>query len=154
MSDLFYELKKDQRSYRLVQRGCVNAKYKASVLTTLLGEIEGETKGTDKEITDELILAKIKKFIKNIDMFIGHAKTDVVVDRLNVEKLALTVYLPKQLTGAELTDIVNKYIRDYDYQGDSLNTGIVMRWLKSNYAGLYDGRVASTIVKERIEATQ
>ena len=51
----------------IVKEKSQEAKAHASVLTTLMGEVETKAKREQKEITDEVILASIKASIKNIN---------------------------------------------------------------------------------------
>ena len=149
MSEVLYQIKTDQRSYRLVARGCENAKTRAGILTTLIGEIDGKIKGTDKTATDELVLATIKKFIKNMDECISTQDVPTT-NKIAMERETLEKYLPQQLTDQELTTIIKEYVCGYDLQGDGPYMGDVMAYLKRNHAGLYDGRAASTIAREML----
>lgn len=62
------------------------------------------------------------------------------------EKTILNSYLPKQLSEADLTIIVTNEIdaNGYDSQKDM---GKLMGFLKANYDGQYNGKVASDLVK-------
>jgi len=69
MEMLFIKIKEFHRTVRRVARESVVAKIKARCLNTLIGEIENKVAGkTDKdgadlEITDELVLTTIRKFV-------------------------------------------------------------------------------------------
>ena len=83
----------------------------------------------------------IKKFIKNLDeTILANLKlpntNTALLDR---EKEILEVYLPKQLSKEELTEIIKSL--------NTKNMGDIMKNLKENHAGLYDGKMASEIVK-------
>lgn len=117
-------------------------------LTTLLGEaaMVGKNNG-DRESTDEEVIIVIKKFIKNNEEVIKFAdiESKVYINALE-ENVCLTRYLPDQLTESEISNIVLQYIEGLDETPS--NMGEIMRFLKENYAGKYNGKDASNIVKE------
>lgn len=111
----------------------------ASLLTTLLGEAEmvGKNAG-NRAPTDEEVVTVIKKFIKNIDETLAVIKHPEASAQLVGEKAALEKFLPKQLDEDTLR-MITKNCKDLpDF----------MRYLKQEYAGRYDGKLASTIAKE------
>ena len=59
------------------------------------------------------------------------------------EKVILELYLPKQLTPSEIETFVQDYVRDGGKPA-------AMKALKENYAGQYDGKVASTVIDNLI----
>lgn len=120
-----------------------NNKIKATILTTLIGEAAmiGKNAG-NRETTDEETAKVITKFVKNIvetqDLTRG-----VNLDKFNeleAERVILAGYLPKELTVEELKEIILKNFTDKP------NVGQVMAYLKANYSGQYDGKVASGLV--------
>lgn len=111
----------------------------ASLLTTLLGEAEmvGKNAG-NRAPTDEEVVTVIKKFIKNIDETMAVIKHPEGSAQLVGEKAALEKFLPKQLDEDTLR-MITKNCKDLpDF----------MRYLKQEYAGRYDGKLASAIAKE------
>jgi len=114
----------------------------ATLLTTLLGEASmvGKNDG-NRETTDAEVVAMLKKFIKNIDETI---KVSADTDELQTEKKVLEAYLPTQMSESELREKITQFVDGK--QG--LNIGTVMKFLKENHAGQYDGKSASTIAKE------
>jgi uncharacterized protein YqeY len=124
---------------------------KASVLTTLIGEAVaiGKNDG-NRQVTDEEVVAILKKFIKNIDEVIrvaGDYRDWNKCDDAEAEKQFLLTYLPKQLTESELIDVVSGIISLLEDKSPK-NMGKVLGSLKQSHAGLYDGAMASKIVKE------
>ena len=67
-----------------------------------------------------------------------------MVANLNAEIAAVEAFLPKQLSADELSKIVS----DLRAADAGLNMGGVMKLLKERYAGQYDGRTASDLVKK------
>jgi len=136
----------------------------ATLLTTLLGESKMVAKNAQRETpTDEEVTAVLKKFLK------GNTETQAalrkaidtqeqnhpayvpkdLLDKIDVagaEQIVLEAYLPKQLSQDELTDIVQVALTG----GVEKNVGALMGFLKTRYAGQYDGRVASQAIKTLI----
>ena len=137
---LLEQIKADQLQARIAAD-----KTKASILTTLIGEAEmvGKNDG-NRDTTDAEVVATIKKFIKNIDETIAVAGS---TETLVAEKEALQVYLPRQLTEPELRVTIGNIIVTQGLAGPKA-MGQLMGELKKNYAGSYDGALASRLVKE------
>jgi len=121
------------------------AKTAISLLTTLYSESanvglnDGKRESTDAEVS-----AVIKKFVKNLNECIeAGTKKGIDISLYETEKAILEVYLPKQLTPVEIEAFVIDHVRDGGKPA-------AMRALKENYAGQYDGKVASTIVDNLI----
>lgn len=132
---MFERIKKERNESRL-NRDVL----KASLLTTLQGEIETISRRDGKEITDELCVKVIKSFIKGINEVLLLTFNDVMVK----EKEILEALLPSQLTEDELTKIINEILR----RPGTVTMGLVMNSLKQEYPGLYDGKLASCILKD------
>lgn len=120
-----------------------NNKTKATVLTTLIGEAAmiGKNAG-NRDTTDDETAKVIVKFVKGI-VETQNLTRGVNMDKFNeleVEKQILEAYLPKQLTVDELKEIILTNFTEKP------NVGAVMAYLKANYNGLYDGKIASGLV--------
>jgi uncharacterized protein YqeY len=133
---LLQQLKDDQLGARKGKEAI-----KASILTTLIGEsaIIGKNNG-NRESTDEEVIAVIKKFIKNINETL---KVSESAD-LQSERDILSMYLPVQMTDDALRAVVSDLIKELNQP----SMGNVMKCLKERYNGLYDGKTASSIIKE------
>jgi uncharacterized protein YqeY len=132
------EVQKDQLQARKDRDSCC-----VNLLTTLLGEfdINSELVDGEKFISEESMQAIIKKFIKNAEFSIVHcASTEVAVFKSEIA--ILKAYLPVQLTEEQLTDIINNLPVTF-------SIGQVMGHLKQNHNGLYDGKLASEIIRNR-----
>jgi len=141
---LLSQIKKDQLQARK------NSKtVEATLLTTLIGEAAmiGKNDG-NRETTDEEVVAVIKKFVKNNTELMGYAVAEsVAYMNARDENDFLSQYLPSQMTEDEIRAAVQKRIVTLDEISPKL-MGSVMKWLKDNYAGQYDGGLASKVVKE------
>jgi uncharacterized protein YqeY len=131
----------------------------ASLLTTLIGEAEMVGKNANREVTDQEVVATIKKFIKNIDETIRVAGDYRDADRCDLawaEKTILESFLPKQLSEDELKIVIDgiidglKELHGGDEGVSKPNMGQVMKELKTKCEGLYDGGLASKLIKEML----
>jgi len=121
----------------------------ATLLTTLIGEAAniGKNDG-NRETTDQEVVQVVKKFIKGMDetLAVLYDRKDFdTAEGVEMEKKILTNYLPKQMTGQQIMDALKE-------SGLSLNKGICMKYLKDNFAGQYDGKLASQIIDELLKA--
>jgi uncharacterized protein YqeY len=112
---------------------------KASLLTTLLGEAAMVGKNAGRETTDQEVVAVVKKFIKNIDETIAalQARNQLYVEFV-VEREVLEKYLPQQLNESTLFAVAK----------NQPNMPAFMKYLKENFPGQYDGKLASTVAKQ------
>ena len=103
-----------------------------------LGVLKTEVTKESKTPEDEYVVAKIKSMIKNAEATNSLSEAELSV---------LDTQLPTQLTEVQLEVIINEIITRM-----GLNTprdmGKVMSYLKTEYDGQYDGKVASTITKK------
>lgn len=119
----------------------------ASLLTTLIGEA---TKITDEEfkkgqtaVTDEKVIATLKKFLKNAQDTKLALGDDPRVATTDHEIAILNNYLPQQMSEDDLRGVIERFRAN----NADANVGTIMAHLKTNYAGLYDGKVASQLAK-------
>jgi uncharacterized protein YqeY len=141
---LLSEIKKDQLQARKNKKTT-----EATLLTTLIGEASmiGKNAG-NRETTDYEVVAIIKKFIKNNTELMSVAHQDSIAYGLaKDESEFLTQYLPVQMTEEDLREAVQSRIRTLDDISPKI-MGLLMKWLKDNYSGQYDGKMASKIVGE------
>lgn len=122
-----------------------------AILSTLESEANnvGKSKG-NRISTDEEVVAVIKKTVKAAEeTIVALQKTnpsDSRITSLLSEVELYKTFLPKQLTRDELTVIISTLI------GSGINVkGKIMGELKSKYAGLYDGALASSIISSLLD---
>lgn len=113
----------------------------AALLTTLLSEAVNVGKNDgNRETTDAEVVAVVKKFIKNLDETIVACNTrGKEAGAFIQEKQKLETFLPQQLDEQALINIAKT----------GLWRGMpdFMKHLKENFAGQYDGKLASTVAK-------
>jgi len=142
MSELLKQIKADQVAARKAKD-----KNKAVILTTLLGEA---SPGGNNVVTDEKVQAVIKKFLKNLHDVIGYTANPEIQDRMKYEISVLTEYLPAQLSDEQLRTAVREALASLNDVEGNRKVGMVMKQLKEKYDGQYDGKTASSIVKEMV----
>lgn len=121
----------------------------AAVLTTLIGEAEAVGKNNgNREVTDQEVVAMIKKFIKNIDEVLSVVQpgTDSHT-KSQSEKSLLSTFLPQQLDEAGLRTVMQGLIATHGIAGQK-GMGVLMKELKAAHDGTYDGSMASKLAKE------
>ena len=124
----------------------------ASTLTTLIGEAEmiGKNDG-NRASTDAEVVNVIKKFVKNIDETLNVlAKDSSKADRVEAltgEKALLVTFLPQQLSEDQLRTILGGFVSALTEKNPKM-MGKVLASLKEQYAGQYDGALASKVAKE------
>lgn len=117
----------------------------ATSLTTLIGELETLAKNSGREPTDADVTAFVQKTLKNVDEVLRLASQESSAYLTAVEERKLfEKYLPKQLTTAELQSLIDSYV-----EAGAKTVGDVMKLLKTNHNGQYDGATASTLLKAR-----
>lgn len=112
---------------------------KAALLTTLIGEASMIGKNANRDTTDEEALAVIRKFIKNANEFIAVSKDGTTIAKLQSEVAILGGYLPSQMSADEIETALKS-------NSVPLNKGLMMKFLKDNFAGKYDGQTAAKVV--------
>lgn len=99
------------------------------------------------ELADEPIVqilkSEIKKRRESIELIEKTGRAEAVLT-IKEEIAALEVFLPKQLSSAEL----EKIILDMKVANPAANMGVAMKELKEKYAGLYDAKLASDLAKK------
>ena len=134
---LIDDIKKERLSARKEKNSV-----KASILTTLTGELESRAKRDGSEITDEMVISTARKFIQsNLDSITALPCPDGNSSLL-MENEILESFLPKQLTEEQIIGIIESLGCD--------NIGEIMKHFKSTYSGQYDGKLVNSLVKAHL----
>ena len=133
---LYLQIKNDQ-----IEARKKNDAVKKNLLTTLLGEVTTSAKdahgGTPN---DQEMIAFLKKFMNNIDLLLSHSPGNY---QAVLEKAILVRYLPKQMSEEEISN----EIRKFDLTDPKI-VGTIMTHFKNNFAGTYDGKLVSELIKK------
>lgn len=155
MSTLLSVIKADQ----LIARKARDS-IRSALLTTLIGEAStiGKNAG-NRESTDAEVQAVIQKFVKNLNETIEHLRkcktwtiddpSVAAIDKAMAERNYLTAYLPQQLTISQLEEVVRALFED-----GANSIGAVMKALKEQYNGQYDGKLAKAAVDALFKRTK
>jgi uncharacterized protein YqeY len=111
----------------------------------MVGKNNGNRKSTDEEVLKVIIRFK-KGIIDTISLLSKASGVEERIAKLEKEIKIYDEFLPKQLTEAELRTILLSW-KETNYP-DTPNMGGFMAALKRCYDGQYDGKMASTILKE------
>lgn len=116
---------------------------KKNLLTTLLGEIQNKWQDKSLKPDDTFVLSFVKIFKDKAEESLAMVQTDQAKEEINI----LSSFLPTMLTVEELTDII-KNLLTQEISGNKL--AFVMSHLKTHYPAQYDGKVASTLIKQNL----
>lgn len=127
-------------------------KLRTNTIRMLLAAIlKEETEGTKHEATDEdilkLIAREIKKRKESAEIYATNGRQDLADNEL-AEAEVLADYQPKQLTDAELADLVQEVISQFD----APQMGPVMQAATKAAAGRVDGKRLSTAVRAALNS--
>jgi uncharacterized protein YqeY len=125
---------------------------RASLLTTLIGEASAVGKNAgNRESTDVEVIAVAKKFLKNMDetrrLLEGSPSAREALQRLDIEEACLSEFLPKQMSSQELLLTLRELAGQLGAVS-AKDMGRLMKALKEQYEGQYDGKLASQLCKE------
>lgn len=136
MSKLLEKIKSDRLQARRERDS-----FTTGVLTTLLGEASpiGHESFTDKGVQKI-----VEKFIKNAKSNIEVSESREFIEKMSQEISIYEKYIPQQLTEEELRQNIGTYVTQYGCD----NIGKIMKNLKEDWEGQFDGKTASKIAKE------
>lgn len=132
---------------------------KDSVKKDLLGVIAAQAintamadpKNPSKDPSDAVVLSVIEKQIKSNEEVIEQIKDqnrDEMKNKLEKENEILSTYLPKKMTEEELKEKIRGLFSIVGGSDWKRSIGLVMKKLKEDCPGQYDGALASQITKE------
>lgn len=124
-------------------------------LTTLIGEAEMVGKNFNRVVTDNEVIALVKKFISNIDFTLNTFKDEVGgfkagAEKYLSEKALLEKFLPSQMTEVQLLETINA-IKVEIGANTPKDMGKIMGMLKMRHEGIYDSKMASELVKAALK---
>jgi len=129
-----------QKLKDLLLQARLNKSPLALLYSTMIGDLQKFEKNGGN-VDDTKVIGTIKTFIESATEMkkYGHPSADA-------EIAALSALLPQQMTQEELAEAVQK--------SGGTNMGEIMKYLKSNHGGLYDGKMAQVVVKLYLEGIQ
>lgn len=127
-------------------------KFLTSVLRMLKSAIQSETINKKSELTDDEIIAVIKKQVKirtsSLEEYQKYNRTDLAND-LQKEIDILSKYLPEELSEAELEKVIDDTITELNATSIK-DMGKVIKQVKESVGSRADMTLVSKIVKEKL----
>lgn len=118
------------------------------ILSSLVGDLETMCKNLgQQEPTDEQVIKKVKSYISNAESNLSLTKDGEKKDEMAFEIGLLNNYVPQQLNDDALRLAIRSLMSELGVSGKQA-IGPVMKGLKDKYAGRFDGKRASEIVRE------
>ena len=128
-------------------------KFTLSVLRMLKSALQLEQINKKHDLTDEEVIAVIKKQVKmrkdSITEYSNYGKTEEV-ETLNKEVEWLTKYLPEELSEEELTKIIDAVFEELN-PASMKDMGRTVKEIGSRTAGRADMSTVSALVKARLQ---
>ena len=126
--------------------------FRLSVLRMLKSALKNEEINKKSPLTDDEVLAVIKKQVKtrkdSMNEYISYNRLDLA-ETLKGEIEILNTYLPEELSEEELNKIIDDTITELNV--DSIKSmGLVIKTISSKYAARCDMGKVSTLVKEKL----
>ncbi|HMV34766.1 MAG TPA: GatB/YqeY domain-containing protein [Turneriella sp.] len=120
---------------------------RAGVLTTAISQVKAlAIDDGHRAPNDADVLKVVRQFLKSCEENLALAaqgKMDASrAEQFKVEKDVLLSFLPQQMSAEDLKAAITK--------SGATNIGEVMKYLKANHDGQYDGKLASQVAKEVI----
>ena len=127
-------------------------KFKLDVIRMLKSAVQMEEINKKDTLTDDEVLAVIKREVKkrnsSIEEYSKFNKTDVV-DSLKKEIDILSTYLPPELSEEEIITIVENTIKELNAESIK-DMGRVIKEISNKYSASVDMGKVSKIVKEKL----
>lgn len=108
---------------------------KRDLIRVLIGEINR----VGKDVSDDEVSKIVKKMTDNAIELNNQIEIDILSD-----------YLPKILTEKETEDVIDQFISDNNIDGIK-QMGLVMKYLKDEFGSSVDGKVASSLIKNKLK---
>jgi uncharacterized protein YqeY len=127
---------------------------KISVLRMTLSEVKNARieKGKDETLTDEEVVQVLRRAVKkreeSVEQYRPAGRADLA-DKEEAEAAILKTYLPQTLAGPVLAAAVDEAIRESNAQSIK-DLGKVMKALMAAHPGQVDGKLAQTVIRERL----
>lgn len=125
-------------------------KVRLDTIRSLLSAIQYEEmqKGVE-DLADDAVIGVLqreqKKRVEEME-FAEKANRNDLKEKLHIELSCIEGFLPKQLSAEEL----EKIVVDLKASNPSINMGMIMKSLQEKYAGQYNGKLASEVVRKAL----
>lgn len=117
--------------------------YRAALTAIQYEEMQKKVEELPEADAVAILKSEVKKRNDSLE-FEQKANRADEVEKLKLEISYLEEFLPQQISADKLRDILTSY----KTQENPKNMGEVMKYLKTNFEGQYDGKLASDLAKE------
>lgn len=128
-------------------------KFTLSVLRMLKSALKNEEINKKSSLTDDEVLAVIKKQVKtrkdSKEEYLTYNRTDLA-DNLEKEIEILNKYLPEELSDEELEKIIDETIKELNPDGMK-GMGLVIKTVGSKCGAAADMKKVSSMVREKLQ---
>ena len=127
-------------------------KFKLDVIRMLKSAVQNETIEKKKELTDEEVLAVIKREVKKRNSSIEEYKKygkEEMVENLSKEVEILNTYLPEEISDEELIKIIDEVIKEVNASSIK-EMGLVIKTVGAKVGSAADMSKVSKFVKEKL----
>ncbi|MDO4341112.1 MAG: GatB/YqeY domain-containing protein [bacterium] len=128
-------------------------KFTLSVLRMLKSALKNEEINKKSTLTDDEVLAVIKKQVKtrkdSKEEYLTYNRTDLA-DNLEKEIEILNKYLPEELSDEELEKIIDETIKELNPDGMK-GMGLVIKTVGSKCGAAADMKKVSSMVREKLQ---
>lgn len=134
----------------MLEKNTMHVQVLRMVVSALRNESIAKGLGPQGELPPLESLAVVKRLVKSRQDSIDQFKSVGQHERAAVEQEEidmLQIYLPKQMSEGELRQAIQIAITATQAQ-NAKDLGKVMKYLQSEYAGNYDGKLASSLVAQ------
>ncbi len=127
-------------------------KFNLSVLRMLKSSLQLEKINKKRDLTDEEVIAVIKKQVKmrkdSIEEFTKYGKTEEI-EKLQQEMATLSKYLPLEMTEEEVNQVIESIFEEMK-PSSIKEMGAIMKEATLRFAGRADMNLVSKKVKEKL----
>ena len=128
----------------------------AALLSTLISDAQMIGKNDGNRLpTDSEIMSLIKKYIVNLKETIEHLALNTAdtaqLEQCTKDITVLNGFLPQQMAQEELKNAIDNILREIP-NPTIKDIGKVMKSLKTNFDGQYDGKLANTLIRSILSA--
>lgn len=145
MSEIFKLIKADLTKARLAKNVL-----ETNTLRTLVGDIELAMTRPGAESLDAVTQSTLTAFSKNAKLCESQAREDLVKWTKNAEVAIYQRYMPRLMSETHIREIIS---HQFGEKIEAKQKGDIMKFMKANHTGQYDGAVVSALITQLIATT-
>ena len=105
-------------------------------------EMNKKTDELSEEQTLQVINSELKKQKESLEYAEKDGRTEMI-DETRLRIACIEQFLPSQLSEEKLSEVIKTFVQN----NAGANVGQIMQYLKSDFGGQYDGKIASQLAK-------